>query len=141
MLPYIENVKKDLSLPKDQKALLIWDAFTGQNTVVKKRLFDVGILTVNVPKHLTHLLQPPDLTTNATFKNIERREFSNYFTSTILNELTKDPTRELTIRQRGRRRGRKILRCDRKWVPFMRFSFSAYGEKLARRSYVEMAAV
>ena len=47
-------------------------------------------------KNLTHLLQPLDLTTNATFKNIERREFSNYFTSTILNELTEDPTLDVT---------------------------------------------
>ena len=77
--------------------MLIWDAFTGQNTdVVKKRLSDLGILTVNVANKLTHLLQPLNLTTNATFKNIERREFSNYFTSTILNELTKDPTLDLT---------------------------------------------
>ena len=32
LLPYIEEVKTDLSLPNDQKALLIWDAFTGQKT-------------------------------------------------------------------------------------------------------------
>ena len=57
LLPYTQNVKKDFSLPKDQNALLIWDAFTGQNTdVVEKRLCDLVILTVNVPKNLT--LQP-----------------------------------------------------------------------------------
>ena len=81
----------DLILPNNQKSLLIWDAFTGQNTdAVKNRLSELNILTVNVPKNLTHLLLPLDLTTNATYKNIERKEFSNYFTSTILKELIKD---------------------------------------------------
>ena len=75
LLPYIGKVKKEISLPNDQKSLLIWDAFTGQNTdAVKKRLAELNILIVNVPKNLTHLLQPLDLTTNATFKSIERRE-------------------------------------------------------------------
>ena len=79
LLPYTEKTKKDLNLPNDQNSLLIWDAFTGQNTdAVKKRLSELNILAVNVPKNLTHLLQPLDLTTNATFKNIERKEFSNY---------------------------------------------------------------
>ena len=65
----------DLILPNNQKSLLIWDAFTGQNTdAVKNRLSELNILTVNVPKN----------------KNIERKEFSNYFTSTILKELIKD---------------------------------------------------
>ena len=54
---------------------------------------------MNVPKNVTHLLQPLDLTTNATatFKNTDREEFSNYFTSTILKELIKDPNLDVTI--------------------------------------------
>ena len=76
--------------------MLIWDAFTGQNTdAVKNRLSELDILTVNVPRNLT-LLHPLDLTTNATFKNVERKEVSNYFTSTILKELIKDPNLDVT---------------------------------------------
>ena len=58
LLSYIEKLKKDVNLPNDQKFLLIWDAFTGQNTdAVKNRRFELSILTVIVPKNLTHLLQ------------------------------------------------------------------------------------
>ena len=57
LLLYIEKTKKDLNLPNDQNSLLIWDAFTGQNTdAVKNRLSELNILTVKVPKNLTHLL-------------------------------------------------------------------------------------
>ena len=38
-------------------------------------------------------MQPLDLTTNATFKNVEKKE---YFTSTILKELIKDPNLDVT---------------------------------------------
>ena len=77
LLPYSEEVKRDLSLPNDQKKLLIWDAFTGQNTdSVKKQLSEL-----TVPKNLTHLLQPLDLITNASFTDANL----NYFTTTILN--------------------------------------------------------
>ena len=93
----LKKTKKDLNLPNDQKSLLIWDAFTGQNAdAVKNRLSGLNILTVNVPKNLTHLLQPLDLTTNTTFKNIERKEFSNYFTPIILKELIMDPNLNVT---------------------------------------------
>ena len=97
LLPHIEKIKKDLSLPNDQKSLIIWNAFTGQNTdAVKNRLSGLKILTVNVPKNLTHLLQLLDLTASAIFKNIERKEFSNYFTSSILKELIKDRNLDVT---------------------------------------------
>ena len=92
LMLHIEKAKKDLNLTNDQNSVLIWDAFTGQNTdAVNNRLFELNIFTVNVPKNLTHLLQLLDLTTNAAFKNIERKEFSNHFTLTILKELIKDP--------------------------------------------------
>ena len=92
LMLHIEKAKKDLNLTNDQNSVLIWDAFTGQNTdAVNNRLSELNIFTVNVPKNLTHLLQLLDLTTNAVFKNIERKEFSNHFTLTILKELIKDP--------------------------------------------------
>ena len=92
LMLHIEKAKKDLNLTNDQNSVLIWDTFTGQNTdAVNNRLSELNIFTVNVPKNLTHLLQLLDLTTNAAFKNIERKEFSNHFTLTILKELIKDP--------------------------------------------------
>ena len=51
---------------------------------------------MNVPNNSTHLLQPLDQTANETFKNIERKEFSKYFTSAILKELMKYPNLDVT---------------------------------------------
>ena len=51
---------------------------------------------MNVPNNSTHILQPLDQTANGTFKNIERKEFSKYFTSTILKELIKDTNLDVT---------------------------------------------
>ena len=51
---------------------------------------------MNVPNNSTHILQPLDQTANGTFKNIERKEFSKYFTSTILKELIKDKNLDVT---------------------------------------------
>lgn len=90
--PHIEEVKEKLGLPDDAKSLLIWDAFKGQNTdKVKGRLEELNILSVMVPKNLTHLLQPLDITTNGKIKKLERKAFSEYLTSTIMNVLLEDP--------------------------------------------------
>ena len=45
---------------------------------------------------MTHLLQPLDLTTNASVKKMEKRGFSDYFTSTITETLQKEPQRDVT---------------------------------------------
>ena len=80
LLPYIEKVKKEHNLPDYQKSLLIWDAFRAQSTAtVMGKVSSHDIQTVLVPANMTHLLQPLDLTTNASFKKLEKRSFSEYF--------------------------------------------------------------
>jgi len=94
LVPYVEKVKKEKSLPTSQKSLLLWDAFKAQSTQkVKDALAANQIESVMVPKNMTHLLQPLDLTTNASFKKFEKRAFSEYFTSCIMKEI--DPDREV----------------------------------------------
>ena len=95
--PYVTKVKEELGLPETQKALLVWDAFKAQST--DKVLSELKRLNINVfalPKNMTHLLQPLDLTTNSSVKKIEKRGFSDYFTSTITETLEKDPHRDVT---------------------------------------------
>ena len=77
---YIENVKKELQVPNDQKSFFIWDAFKGQVTTprVQERLAELVVVVVMVPKNMTHLLQPLDVTTNDTIKEIEKKEFGHY---------------------------------------------------------------
>ena len=59
-------------------------------------LSSYGIESVMVPKNMTHLLQPLDLTTNASFKKFEKGAFSEYFTSCIMEALANDPDRDVT---------------------------------------------
>ena len=40
--------------------------------------------------------KPLDLTTNASFKKFEKRAFSDYFTSCIMEALENDPNRDVT---------------------------------------------
>lgn len=97
LVPYIEKVKEEKALPRNQKSLLIWDAFKAQSTTkVEATLASYGIETVMVPKNMTHLLQPLDLTTNGSLKKFENKAFSEYFCSSIMKELKNDPTCDVT---------------------------------------------
>ena len=97
LVPYIEKVKEEKALPQSQKSLLVWDAFKTQSTPkVVDTLSSYGIESAMVPKNMTHLLQPLDLTTNASFKKYEKRAFSEYFTPCIMEALTNYPDRDVT---------------------------------------------
>ena len=55
LVPHIEKVKKEKSLPDSQKSLLLWDAFKAQSTQkVKDALSANKIESVMVPKNMTH---------------------------------------------------------------------------------------
>ena len=88
-------MKKKLKLRQNQVAYLIWDAFKGQSTEkVKLKPEHSNIEDVEVPKNMTYLLQPLELTTNGVVKKMEQNEFSNYFTNCITEVLLTDPKRD-----------------------------------------------
>ena len=66
---YIESQKKELGLPEDQKAMLIYDVFKGQKT---QRVIDLilqnNCVNVYVPANLTHVFQVLDLNVNGMAK-------------------------------------------------------------------------
>ena len=45
---------------------------------------------------MVHLLQPLDLTTNASLKKMEERTFNKYLSSSIMEALQEDPTGDVT---------------------------------------------
>ena len=97
IVPYIDEVKERKNLPENQKCLLVWDAFKAQECpAVLRRLQEFQIITVQVRKNLTHLLQPLDLTTNLTFKKLEKESFTEYFSNTVAKEMAGDPNRDVT---------------------------------------------
>ena len=59
-------------------------------------LSKIGIESVMEPKNMSHLLQPLDLTTNASLKKIKKRVFSKYFSSSIMEALKESPTCNVT---------------------------------------------
>ena len=93
----MQRTKTRLSLAENAKTLLIWDAFKAQlSKVVEERLKELNIISVMVPKNMTHLLQPLDLSTNGAVKKMEKRAFSEYFTSCITEEMLRDPGKDVT---------------------------------------------
>ena len=68
ILPYVDKIKAELDLPKDQKSYLIYDVFKGQTT---KRYIDFllqNLVHVHVPANLTHKFQPLDINVNRVAK-------------------------------------------------------------------------
>ena len=61
----------------------------GQSTPeVMDTLWSFGIETVMVHKNMTHLLQPLDLTNNASFKKFEKRTFSEALQTDPASDVT-----------------------------------------------------
>ena len=97
LVPCTKSVKEEKALPRDQKSLLIWDAFKAQPTTkIEDTLASYDIEAVMVQKKMTHLLQPLELTTNNSLKKFEKKAFTEYFCSSILKELKNDPTCDVT---------------------------------------------
>ena len=95
--PYFCQVREELGLQNDQKALILWDAFKAQSTdKVTKELKRFNIVQVMVPKNMTHLLQSLDLTPNASGKKMEKKCFSEYFTNAVTKEMLRDPKQDVT---------------------------------------------
>ena len=93
----MQGTKTRLSLDENAKTLLIWDASKCQSSkLVQKRLKELHIIRVMVPKNMTHLLQPLDLSTNGSVKKMEKRASSDYFTSCITKELLRNPGKDVT---------------------------------------------
>ena len=66
-------------------SLLLSDAFKVQSrTKVMDRLSKVDIKSVVVPKNMTHLHQPLNLSTNAAFKKYKKRAFSEYVSAGVM---------------------------------------------------------
>lgn len=86
--PYVVNKRKELKLPLTQRALMIWDVFKGQMTdAVKSKLTSLAIDLVAVPANMTHFFQPLDLTVNGAAKKISSKEFIQYYSTRVPEQL------------------------------------------------------
>ena len=88
VVPYVEKQRSELNLP-EQKALLIWDVFRAQLTSpVKACLKDNKIVSRYVPKNMTDLYQPLDRTVNKWVKDFMKREFCNWFSRQLREQIS-----------------------------------------------------
>jgi hypothetical protein len=90
--PYVTEMINRLKLPPHQKALVIWDDFRGHTAASVQRLLPtLNIVTADIPKNLTHLLSPLDLTVNRTMKRFEQDAGAAYITSEVARCLNISP--------------------------------------------------
>ena len=88
IIPYVDKIKEELDLPKDQKSLLIYDVFNRQTT---KRYTDFflenDIVHVHVPASLAHKFQPLDINVNGVAKSFLKDKFQIWCTNEIQKQV------------------------------------------------------
>ena len=86
--PFVDKIKEELGLPKDQRSLLIYDEFKGQTT---KRythfLLENDIVHVRVPTDLNHKFQPLDIDVNGVAKGFLRGKFETWYADEIQKQM------------------------------------------------------
>ena len=88
IVPYLEKEREKLKLESNHWGLLIIDVFAGQMTdPVLAKLKESHIKLVRVPPNMTHLFQPLDMTVNGSAKSYLKRQFTEWFSSKISDEL------------------------------------------------------
>ena len=75
---WIENIYIPFFKNKDlKKTLLIWDNATMHTSLISKFLYEKGINYVLIPKGLTSILQPLDVSINRPFKDWMKRTYES----------------------------------------------------------------
>ena len=76
LMPYIRDKRKELSLPDNFPALILFDVFKGQTTRATYQLLENnGVCVVNIPANCTDKLQPMDLSVNRSIKEFLKNKF------------------------------------------------------------------
>jgi len=87
ILPYVNSVRSSL-FDDTTAGLIIMDNFKGQITAnVSKLLEDNNLHVCLLPPNTTDLLQPMDLTVNKPAKSFLKKEFSEWYSNELLQQL------------------------------------------------------
>jgi len=88
IFPYLEEIKKQKGLPKEQRSLVIMDTFKGQdNDIIKKFCSKNNCEIVIVPHNLTNKFQPLDLTVNKLAKSFIQNQYNDWFSTQVAHQL------------------------------------------------------
>ena len=84
LVPYITKNRKELRLPSDHRALVIYDTFKGQCTpAILELLKENNIDIVIVPANCTDRLHPLDVSVNKVGKNFMWDQFQRWYAEQI----------------------------------------------------------
>ena len=90
VFPFINKKRESLSLSKDAKALLIFDAFKGQTTpAINDLLKDNNCTAQHVPNNHTNLFQPLDISVNKSAKSFISDKYQEWYASEVTSQLGK----------------------------------------------------
>ena len=90
IVPFVNESRAELKLPKSQSALAIFDCFKGQTTPkVKALLGRHHVRAVIVPASGSNKLQPLDISINKPFKKAMKKRFQLWYASKVC-ELLKE---------------------------------------------------
>ena len=89
LIPYVQRVWRSHGLPRDFKAVALFDVFAAHRTdVFLDKLKSANINPVFVPGSCTGELQPLDVAFNGDFKRIMKDQFSNFYAQAVENGLS-----------------------------------------------------
>ena len=94
IFPNMEDTKQSKSSPLEQHALIIMDAFKGQdNDTLKKLCTENNCNVVIVPHNLINKFQPLDLSVNKAEKSFIQNKYNGWFADQVFTQLQdgKDP--------------------------------------------------
>ena len=75
VFPCVKKTKKELNLPLDQKAILIFDVFKGHVTEVTSIIEKNNCVIIYIPSNLTDQFQLLDLNVNGQAKQFLKKKF------------------------------------------------------------------
>ena len=88
VFPYIQRKRKELLLPNNTKALLIFDVFKGQTTPkVIDCLRKNNCLSIFIPSNHTNLFQPLDISVNKGTKRFLVEKYQDWYASQVTSQL------------------------------------------------------
>jgi len=96
LLPYIKNKRKELGLPKNFPAMVLFDAFKGQTTESTYQLLEKNnISVVNIPANYTNKLQSMDFSVNKSLKEFLKNQFGDWHSKMVFKDL--DESRHVPV--------------------------------------------
>ena len=87
---FIVEKRKELSLPDERKAILVFDVFKGQKTEsVQHLITDNNWVCVFVPANMTNYFRPLHLTVNGPAKQFLKGKFQEWYAREIAKQVDK----------------------------------------------------